>query len=635
MNVTIFGIDYECTKAVKGFDFVHLYQGDTVILSCLGITDFSGYALTDGEWSDPDPDLDVVATGAALSNGSIVITSDKIIGTGTMLKFKAPCDCTAVTKGLVIDKKTYAIVDSLGSNVLGKGGMWASGAFVSVLIDKANLRAFVQNSAKPAVVLGIKDGGTGATDVIGARKNLGIDSKIGDIITTRRTDLGEHWALCNGDYMDAYKAPELYRMSRESYEYDIVHELEGKLEFEDDDWNVTTVNGSVVVNNTVYSAVMDVPNSKIYVYKWVGDDKSYEPVLHQTILYTTRGNTLYMTKCADWVFIEVGYDATYSAYSRAFLAANIADMEFYPISYLTEGNYAFNNGVGDSGSGISTSDSTFVYCKIKSDGTMGIVMTYIDNYSNSSGTDDRYRMNVLELVDGKWMCVKALTTNYFIPYHTTVSVAPFYNPYLGLWQICVQSNDNTFVYLHSIDIVACYESGVLTNTSSAALWSRYDSGYVYGVAYDTGSAIWLIPDCYDKDDFKGYAKQIDGTDKFTSIREVTWNSYVDTLRIYNGKIYGFTSMRSTNYGVKVFDTIDELIDNAGTVLTDNSDYPMKLHENGITRIHMPTTDDIAFDQGLYDHVFTGDGVQTPGYLLPSIAPDKAYAYIKIKEGTDA
>lgn len=146
MTVTIFGTAYECTKAVKGPDFVHLYQGDTVILSCLGITDFSGYALTDGEWSDPDPDLDVVATGAALSNGSIVITSDKIIGTGTMLKFKAPCDCTSVTKGLVIDGKTYTIVDSLGSNIIGKGGMWASGALVSALIDKANLRAFIQNS---------------------------------------------------------------------------------------------------------------------------------------------------------------------------------------------------------------------------------------------------------------------------------------------------------------------------------------------------------------------------------------------------------------------------------------------------------------------------------------------------------
>ena len=174
MNVTILGIDYECTKAVKGPDFVRLYQGDAVILSCMGIADFSGYVLTDGEWSDPDPDLSVISTGAELSSGSIVITSDKIIGTGTMLKFKAPCDCTAVTRGLVIDGKTYTIVDSLGNNVIGTGGMWASGAFVSVLIDKANRRAFIQNSAKPAVVLGIEDGGTGASTVEEVLYNLGL-----------------------------------------------------------------------------------------------------------------------------------------------------------------------------------------------------------------------------------------------------------------------------------------------------------------------------------------------------------------------------------------------------------------------------------------------------------------------------
>jgi hypothetical protein len=38
--------------------------------------------------------------------------------------------------------------------------------------------------------------------------------------------------------------------------------------------------------------------------------------------------------------------------------------------------------------------------------------------------------------------------------------------------------------------------------------------------------------------------------------------------------------------------------------------------------------------GLYDHVLTGNGIQTPGYKLPAIAPDASYAYIKIKEATD-
>lgn len=460
-----------------------------------------------------------------------------------------------------------------------------------------------------------------------------LNHQVGEIITTRRTDLGDHWALCNGVYLDAYEAPELYRMGRESYDYDIVHELDGEHKITDANYTTVTQAGSVVVNNTVYQAVLDETAAVINLYKWVGDSKSYGPVLVQAIPYTTPCNQIYISKCADWVFIEAAYQSGYSGYQRAFFAANQSDMEFYPISYLTEGSYAFNNGVGNSGSGISTSSSTFVYCKIKADGTMGMVMTYIDNYSNSSSTDDRYRMNVLELVNGKWMCVKALATNYFIVSPMAVSVAPFYNPYLGLWQFCTQSNDNTYVYLYSINVAACYASGTLTGTQSSALWSRYDSGSVYGVAYDTGSAIWLIPDCYDKDDFIGYAKQIDGTNAFTSIRQVTWNSYVDTIRIYNGKIYGFSARRTYTYGIQVFDTIDDLVDNTGTVLTDNSDYPVHRPTN-YTTVYMPVTNDIAFNQGLYDHVLTGNGIQTPGYKLPAIAPDKAYAYIKIKEATD-
>lgn len=157
MTVTIFGTAYECTRAVKGRDFVRLYQGDTIILTCLEVSDFSQYILTSGEWSDPDPDLDVVADSAVLSNGSITITSDKIIGTGTLLKFKAPCDCTAVTKGLVIDGKTYSVVDALGEVATGGSGTWANGAMVSVLIDKANLRAFIQNSAAAHYTYGKED----------------------------------------------------------------------------------------------------------------------------------------------------------------------------------------------------------------------------------------------------------------------------------------------------------------------------------------------------------------------------------------------------------------------------------------------------------------------------------------------
>lgn len=157
MKVTIYGTAYDCTKAVKGPDYVILYQDDRIIFTGLDISEFSGYVLTDGVWSDPDPDPDVIADNAVLSSGSIVITSTRIIGTGTLLKFKAPCDCTAVTRGLVIDGKTYTVVDALGKTTTGTSGTWANGAMISVLIDKANLRAFIQNSAAAHYTYGKED----------------------------------------------------------------------------------------------------------------------------------------------------------------------------------------------------------------------------------------------------------------------------------------------------------------------------------------------------------------------------------------------------------------------------------------------------------------------------------------------
>lgn len=56
MIIKIYGTDYTCEKAVKGTDFVHLYDGsENLIGSFSGISDFSEYVLKDGEWTEPEP----------------------------------------------------------------------------------------------------------------------------------------------------------------------------------------------------------------------------------------------------------------------------------------------------------------------------------------------------------------------------------------------------------------------------------------------------------------------------------------------------------------------------------------------------------------------------------------------------
>lgn len=47
--------EIECTKVVKGEDFIDVYDGDNVIWQFGGISDFSGYELVDGEYSSPEP----------------------------------------------------------------------------------------------------------------------------------------------------------------------------------------------------------------------------------------------------------------------------------------------------------------------------------------------------------------------------------------------------------------------------------------------------------------------------------------------------------------------------------------------------------------------------------------------------
>lgn len=89
-----------------------------------------------------------VANSAAMVDGSIVLElPDGGVWSGTMVKFIAPCECTAVTGGIVIDGTTYTVVDALGHIITGKGGYWAKNAAVAVMIDAESHKAFVTNAA--------------------------------------------------------------------------------------------------------------------------------------------------------------------------------------------------------------------------------------------------------------------------------------------------------------------------------------------------------------------------------------------------------------------------------------------------------------------------------------------------------
>lgn len=56
MQVNIYGATHTCAKAVKGKDYVFLYdESGNEIVACRGISSFDGYTIEAGEWNAPSP----------------------------------------------------------------------------------------------------------------------------------------------------------------------------------------------------------------------------------------------------------------------------------------------------------------------------------------------------------------------------------------------------------------------------------------------------------------------------------------------------------------------------------------------------------------------------------------------------
>lgn len=87
--------------------------------------------------------------------------------TKQIVTFTAPCDCDKVTDGIVINGKTYTICDAMGNKIPGTGGVWCSGAQISVVLDCENKKAYLQNGTPTGFV-----SKSGDTMNVGAKLNF-------------------------------------------------------------------------------------------------------------------------------------------------------------------------------------------------------------------------------------------------------------------------------------------------------------------------------------------------------------------------------------------------------------------------------------------------------------------------------
>lgn len=53
--ITVYDEQFECSKAVKGNDYIHLYDANDICFASFeGIVSFDGYSISGGDWSEPE-----------------------------------------------------------------------------------------------------------------------------------------------------------------------------------------------------------------------------------------------------------------------------------------------------------------------------------------------------------------------------------------------------------------------------------------------------------------------------------------------------------------------------------------------------------------------------------------------------
>lgn len=169
------GLDYPagcilvCSYTYGGYQYCKFERVTEVGSDWVLVTE-AEFNVRRPEFPEPamPPVQEIIATSAALSGGSIVLELPGKVDTGTLVKFTAPCDCTEVTGGIVIDGITYSVVDATGHVVTGIHGAWVRGALVAVIINMEDESAYHQGTAplpnllanSPLILVAGRDYGT-------------------------------------------------------------------------------------------------------------------------------------------------------------------------------------------------------------------------------------------------------------------------------------------------------------------------------------------------------------------------------------------------------------------------------------------------------------------------------------------
>lgn len=176
-EVVFNGVIYECARAVKGVNYINLYDEDNnPIISFKEITDFSPFILAEGEW-ERGLSTDVVSATAEFNAPLITLTllAPVLVDTGLTVTFKAPCDSTeALPVG--IGSERFTLMDNSGKAITPAVKVFESGTFVSIILDLDMHQAHIQNAPITPEQLGLPPISTNEYGGIEIGANTEIDS---------------------------------------------------------------------------------------------------------------------------------------------------------------------------------------------------------------------------------------------------------------------------------------------------------------------------------------------------------------------------------------------------------------------------------------------------------------------------
>lgn len=152
-TVTYYSDTYTCTTALKGTDYIHLLDDSgNMVVAFDGVVDFSGFSITDGDWTSPTVvdlcSIAVIEDDGTLGESSFAPNDFLKAGSVTPESIGAAAKSVALTASIPLaswnSEKTISV--SLSQDVSGKNIVVSPAPASFEAWSEAGVRAYEQRS---------------------------------------------------------------------------------------------------------------------------------------------------------------------------------------------------------------------------------------------------------------------------------------------------------------------------------------------------------------------------------------------------------------------------------------------------------------------------------------------------------